>query len=252
MTGNDAVWGRPLGEVRFGPDTLHDMRSVTKSIVGLLYGIALAGRHVPAPDEPLLAQFPEYPDLAADPRRSRLTIAHALTMTLGTEWNENLPYADPANSENAMERAPDRHRFILDRPVLSEPGRDWIYNGGAVALIGRLIEKGAGQELPAFANAALFEPLGIGPTEWVKGNDGTSAASGLRLTPRDLARIGQMALAGGKWNSRVVVPPDWLDRSFRPAAVVEDGQRYQGNRVKALCSNEACKEVVVPSGGFAL
>ncbi|MFX9054135.1 serine hydrolase, partial [Acinetobacter baumannii] len=87
----DEAWGRPLGEVAFGPETLHDLRSVTKSIVGLLYGIALDRGKVPAPDQPLMAQFPEYPDLAADPARRDLTIAHALTMTLGTEWDETLP-----------------------------------------------------------------------------------------------------------------------------------------------------------------
>ena len=83
MSGTDAAWGRPLGQVSFQADTLHDLRSVTKSIVGLLYGIALAGGHVPALDQPLLAQFPEYPDLANDPARAPIKVVHALTMTLG-------------------------------------------------------------------------------------------------------------------------------------------------------------------------
>ncbi|MGO4156793.1 serine hydrolase domain-containing protein [Cupriavidus sp. YAF13] len=227
MAGPDARWGEPLGKVSFGPDTLHDMRSVTKSVVGLLYGVALASQKVPAPDQPLLAQFPEYPDLAANPKLAPLTVAHALTMTLGTEWNENVPYTDPANSEIAMEMASDRYRFILERPVVTTPGRGWIYNGGAPALLARLIEKGTGQSLPAFANTVLFAPLDIGKTEWVQGADGVpSAASGLRLTPRDLARIGQMVLAGGKWHGRQVVPKAWLDASLRPAAVVDDTRRY--------------------------
>ena len=128
---------RPLGSVTFGPDTLHDLRSVTKSIVGLLYGIALDRGLVPSPDAPLLAQFPEYPDLAADPQRAHLTVMNALNMTLGMEWDEQLPYADPTNSEIAMERVPDRYRFILDRPFVAVPGERWIYSGGAVALLGQ-------------------------------------------------------------------------------------------------------------------
>ena len=64
LGGLDAARGRPLGVVRFGPDTLHDMRSVTKSIVGLLYGIALANGCVPTPEAKLVEQFMEYPDLA--------------------------------------------------------------------------------------------------------------------------------------------------------------------------------------------
>ena len=110
FSGQDEAWGRPLGDVSFAPDTLHDLRSVTKSVVGLLYGIALDAGMVPPPDAPLLAQFPEYPDLGADPDRAKLTVEHALTMTLGMEWDEARPYTDPENSEIAMERAPDRLR----------------------------------------------------------------------------------------------------------------------------------------------
>jgi len=227
MTGQDEAWGRKLGEVAFGPDTLHDLRSVTKSIVGLLYGIALDQGRVPAPDQPLMAQFPEYPDLAADPARQALTVAHALTMTMGTEWDETLPYSDPRNSEIAMERAKDRYRFVLDRPVLVSPGQGWIYSGGAVALLARLIEKGTGSRLSAFAKAALFTPLEIDKVEWATGDDGVdSAASGLRLTPRDLARIGQVMLAGGRWQGRQVVPRAWLDQSVRRAAMADDGRHY--------------------------
>ncbi len=83
--------GQSLENVKFGPETLHDIRSVTKSIVGLLYGIALAKGRVPALDTPIVAQFPEYADLGRDPERERITIRHALTMTLAMEWNENAP-----------------------------------------------------------------------------------------------------------------------------------------------------------------
>ncbi|MGY3476312.1 serine hydrolase [Bradyrhizobium ottawaense] len=110
FTGEDEVWGAPRGRVAFGPDTLHDLRSVTKSILGLLYGIALDLGKVPAPDQNLIAQFPECADAATDPRLQRLTVAHALTMTLGFDWNEDIPYQDPTNSEIQMEQSPDRLR----------------------------------------------------------------------------------------------------------------------------------------------
>lgn len=69
--GEDFKLNEPLGHVRFTPDTLHDVRSITKSVVGLLYGIALADGRVPEPHEPLLRHFPEYPDLAEDPGAPR-------------------------------------------------------------------------------------------------------------------------------------------------------------------------------------
>lgn len=227
LAGTDA--GRsPLGIIRFEPETLHDMRSVSKSVVGLLYGIALAERRVPAPETNLLSQFPEYSDLSVDPARQLLTIRNALTMTPGTDWDElMLPYTDPRNGETAMNNAADRYRYVLERPVIEPPGERWIYNGGATALLARLIEKGTGRQLHEFAREALFEPLQIENSEWRRGMDGEPiAASGLRLTPRDLVRIGTMILSGGRWNGRQVVPAEWLAASFAPWISMPDGQQY--------------------------
>ena len=113
---------RPGVVVTFGPEVLHDLRSVSKSVVGLVYGIALADGKVPPPEAKLYEQFPEYTDLAKQPGRDRLTIGHVLSMTLGVEWDElTIPYGTAGNSENAMEAAPDRFRFILERPIVGEP-----------------------------------------------------------------------------------------------------------------------------------
>lgn len=123
--GHDERWGQPLGEVVFGPTVKPDLRSISKSIVGLLYGIALDKGNTPALDHPLLDLFPAYQDLAQEPVRQRMTVEHALAMTLGTAWDETLPYSDPRNSEIAMDLADDRYRFILDRPMVVEPGERW-------------------------------------------------------------------------------------------------------------------------------
>jgi hypothetical protein len=63
--------------IRFGPLILHDLRSVTKSIVGLLYGITLAAGRVPRPEAKLYEQFPKYREHANDPARQLLTVGHA-------------------------------------------------------------------------------------------------------------------------------------------------------------------------------
>lgn len=226
-SGEDENWGTPLGKVGFDAETLHDLRSVTKSIVGLLYGIALDRGLVPPVDAPLLAQFSDYPDLAADTAKAGLTIEHALTMSMGLEWDENRPYTDPLNSEIAMENAPDRYRFILEQPVVAEPGTRWIYSGGSVALVGALIARGTGKSLSDFANEALFTPLGIDQFEWNSGPDGVpSAASGLRLRPRDLLRIGTMVLNHGEVDGKSIVSRDWIEASLKPAIETGDGLHY--------------------------
>ncbi len=230
-TGDDENWGIPLGRVAFGPEVIHDLRSVSKSVVGLLYGIALAEGKVPPPEAKLYAQFPEYADLAVQPGRDRLTIAHALSMTLGIDWDElTIPYGDPRNSENAMVDAQDRYRYILERPIVGEPGVKWVYCGGATALLGHLIARGTGEKLLGYARRALFEPLGFGASEWTLDPHGEPhAASGLRLLPRDLLKIGQLVLAHGVWNDRQIVPAEWVTRATTPVVAIEGrgGYGYQ-------------------------
>ncbi len=254
--GVDFAWGTSLGVVEYGPDTLHDVRSVTKSVTALLYGIALGEGRVPHPAEPLLRQFPQYPDLAADPERARLTVEHALTMSLGLEWREDLPYNNPANAEIAMELAPDRYQYVLERPILELPGARWTYCGGASALLGRLIADGTGQPLPQYARAALFAPLGITRFEWMAGADGVaSAASGLRLAPRDLARIGELVLADGASDGRQIVPASWIHAMLQPRLQTDWGGQYgyqwyietiAGHRLVAGMGNGGQRLIALP------
>ncbi len=223
--GADEVWGTPVGNRQHGPDTLHDLRSVSKSVVSLLYGIALADGLVPPPGAPLLAQFPEYSDLST-PQRDAITIADVLTMRMGTAWNENLPYSDPANSEIAMEVAEDRIRFILEQEMIQTPGEVFNYSGGATALLAELITRGSRKPLDIFAQERLFTPLGIRRFEWVRGADGRpSAASGLRLSARGLMRIGTLVLQDGRVDDVQIVPAQWLSDALTPR-VTADPLRY--------------------------
>lgn len=254
--GEDFTWAQSLGAVEFGPKTLHDIRSVTKSVTALLYGIALGEGLVPPPAEPLVRRFAQYPDLAADPQRALLTVEHALTMSLGLEWREDIPYDSPANAEIAMELAPDRYRYILERPILEPPGTRWAYCGGATALLGGLIADGSGRSLSQYGQEVLFAPLGIGDFEWMAGADGVpSAASGLRLAPRDLARIGELVLAEGTWDGQRIVPADWLRAMLQPRIRTSWGGQYgyqwyidsvQGHRGVAGLGNGGQSLYVLP------
>jgi len=151
-----------------------------------------------------------------------------LTMTMGTDWDESsLLCSDPRNSETAMDNAPDRYRYVLERRVVDMPGAHWTYCGGATALLARLIAKGSGKTLHEFARENLFDALGMGATEWATGRDGEPfAASGARMSVGDLARIGMMLLHGGKSGERAIVPAEWITRCITPVISADEVRRY--------------------------
>lgn len=225
--GTDERWGAPLGTVDFSSTTLHDLRSVSKSIVALLYGIALFEGRVPALDVPVVESFPSYQDLSRDQQRRAIRISHVLSMTMGLDWNEDLPYTDRRNSEIAMERSFDRYRYVLEQPIVETPGQRWRYSGGATAILGHLIAKGTGMSLLEFARARLFAPLGIVTTEWTPGSNAEpAAASGLRMRAPDLARVGQLMLQQGRWGDRQIVPSSWIAACVTPNVTAFEGVQY--------------------------
>ena len=99
-----------------------------------------------------------------------------------------------------------------------------------------------------FARAKLFGPLGIEDVEWVTDYYGVPwANSGLRLRPRDLAKVGQLVLDGGRWQGVQVVPEDWIAASTRPSMQAGDwgcGYGYQW----WLCKTSSGIEVVEGAG----
>lgn len=247
LEGDDELYGRRKSGVVFGPDLLHDVRSISKSVVSLLYGIALADGTVPPPDAPVLPAFPEYADLAEEPGRAAITVHELLAMTMGTEWDEELPYSDPKNSEIAMNRAPDSLRYVLDRPLVAEPGTRWTYNGGATEVAAALIARGNGGDFLAFAEERLFAPLGITEYRWITDYyDRPHAASGLRLRPRDTARIGQLVLDGGVWNGERIVPAGWIETAT--AVHAEAGYGCDYGYQWWLCPLESGQRLVEAAG----
>jgi len=156
--GDDECWGVPLGNVAHGPETKHDLRSVTKSVTSLLLGIALERKLIGSIDEPMFNWFPEYSDLRT-PDKERISLRHLLTMSAGFEWDEFIPYNDPKNSEVRMLMSSDQYRYTLEQPVASPPGQVWNYNSGGSALLGAVVSKAAGNALDRVAREFLLEPL---------------------------------------------------------------------------------------------
>jgi CubicO group peptidase (beta-lactamase class C family) len=229
FSGSDEVPGRFYGRraenVSFDADTLHDIKSASKSVASLALGIAIDRGLIRSVNEPIFSFFPELSDLRS-PERDRIQLAHALTMTMGLQWIEAIPSNEDDNDEVRMHRASDPCRYVLGLPVTAPAGEGFFYNTGALTLVSAIIRKATGRPLDEFARENLFEPLGITGIEWIRVKGDTDAGGGLRLRPRDMAKIGQLVLAGGRWNDRQLVSKAWVESSTALKIKATDNQSY--------------------------
>ena len=213
--GTDERWGEPMGERVLDRDSLHDLRSISKSVTSLLLGIALGDGADAALAKPLVSFFPQAPE---NPGVERITLHHALTMSAGLAWNEmTVPYTSDENDELRLSTTSDPVGYVLSRPVEHVPGETWYYNGGLSQTIAGVIQELIGMPADAYAAEVLFGPLGITEYEWL-GDPAwdpkmPAAASGLRLRARDLAKIGSLVLNDGRWQGTQVVPATWIAAS---------------------------------------
>lgn len=204
--------GRLVVEQYFGgadSTTLFDVRSVTKSIVSAVTGIALSRGRLPG----LAATVGAYigaPN-TLDPGDSATTIAELLTMTSGYQWNET-----SGSDYNSWVTSPNRVQFLLDRAQAGPP-RPFTYNSAAVHLLGVLVQRAAGAPLPEFTDSVLFTPAGMTSAVWEPLDSGTvNGGSGIALTGRDLLRYGQLLLQEGRSGDRQIIPADWVHAMTAP------------------------------------
>ena len=204
----------------FDRDTLHETHSATKSVNALLIGIAIDQGLIRGVDQAIASFFPEYADVfAADKGKAAISLKDCLSMTAGLSWDESLPYTDPRNDHVAMNNTRDPIRYVLERPLATKPGTRFVYSSGISIVLGEIIHKASGLRADEFAERHLFAPLGIRDYHWQRyPNQLVQTGGGLSLRPRDMAKIGSLALNGGRWRGKQVVSESWIRESIRQRA----------------------------------
>jgi CubicO group peptidase (beta-lactamase class C family) len=226
FSGSDEINGRRVENVTFDVGTLHNLKSVSKSVTSLAVGIAIDRGLIRSVNEPIFSFFPELSDLRSA-EKDRVQLVHVLTMSMGLKWVEATPATgDDDNDEARMHIAWDPCRYVLALPVTAPAGQEFFYNTGALTLVSAVMRKATGRRLDEFAGEALFGPMGITDFEWTRVRGDSDAGGGLRLRPRDMAKIGQLVLAGGRWNDRQIVSKAWIETSTAAKLKATDDQSY--------------------------
>ena len=219
--------GYIVSETYFGTATADQAReiySVTKSFIATLIGIAQDQGIVPAVDTPIADLLPAERLGQLDAAKRGITLQDTLTMRMGLGWNEtDWGYV-------GVLRAEDSVQYMFNLPLQDPPGTQFLYCSGCSHVLSAIIQARTGQTAADFAADNLFAPLGIRDVTWEASNDGTTLGGwGLKLTPREMAKLGYLYLHEGAWDGRQVVSPEWVQAATtqQTATDGELGYGYQ-------------------------
>jgi CubicO group peptidase (beta-lactamase class C family) len=206
--------GRLVAEEYFNgshADSLNDVRSVTKSVVSTLAGIAERRGELRI-DETIAEHLSPWSS-HIDEAEASIQVRHLLTMSGGWTWDESTTAA-----YNEWVLSSDPVAYVLQRAHAAQPGTTFRYNSGETHVLSVVVQDAVGRDLSAFAAEHLFAPLGIRRVRWEVFPDGrVNGGAGLDLRARDLAKLGQLWLQGGDAGATRILQPGWLDDGTRPA-----------------------------------
>lgn len=198
---------------RFRPDQSVNVKSVSKTLLSPMVGIAIRDGLLDSVDQPLAELLPDYYEAlgrrgALDPRKEDLRLRHLLSMRTGLETTSFRNYgAWVASSDWAYDQ--------LRRPMVCDPDECHVYSTGATHLLGVILARRAGKSLRRYMIDELFHPLSIPLGEWDRDPQGRYlGGNNMSLRPRDMLKFGQLFLDGGSYGGRQLVPESWIRQSW--------------------------------------
>ena len=204
--------------------TIHNVASVTKSLMTTLIGIAVDQGKVDL-DNPMVSFFPDRTVDNLDSRKQTITVRHLASMSSGLQCESDPD--EPTLRE--MVASQDYVQFILDRPVAWEPGERFIYCSPAIHLLSPILQQATGMTALDFASRNLFGPLGFGEVAWPSDPQGYTDGWGeILLDPHDMAKLGFLFLHGGEWGGRQIVSREWVEQATAPQVATPDGEDPYG------------------------
>jgi CubicO group peptidase (beta-lactamase class C family) len=202
-------------------DAAHDVRSVTKTVVGLLVGIAIDKGYIKSIDQPI-GDFlsPIAGNISLE--KAAIKIRHLLTMSSGFQWEELI-----SSGYNDWITSPNQMQYLLNKPLVYQTGQTFTYNSAGVHLLSIIITQATQMSTVSFAKQYLFEPLGIGDRNWEVDKQGyCNGGAGLRITPHDMIKIGRLILNCGEYNGNRIVSTAWIDQSILSQISTNNAQPY--------------------------
>ena len=198
----------------------HHIFSCTKVFTSTLIGVAIEDGYIGGLDDYILDYFPNNTFANMDSRKEAITIKDLLTMTSGIAWIDNVDYYQMAFNLNWV-------KYVLDQPMVHQPGEVWNYNSGGSHVLSAILDKQTPNGTFDYAKTRIFDPLNITNYSWNLDRQGIpNGATLLHLTPRDMAKFGFLYLNNGTWNGTQLIPTSWIAEATASLIGVEFDQGH--------------------------
>ncbi len=209
------------GPYAFRQGELTTIQSVSKSFTALAVGIAIDKKWLSGTEQTVEILLPHLQGVNWTEEKSRITLADLLTMRAGLQGNEETDSLLPA----------DYARYVFSHPMAALPGTVFNYRTALTNAFWDVLNvslKSKRITPEKFMDSLLFRPLQIKKYDWrYKNKQGQAElGGGLFLAPRDMAKLGQLILTGGRWNGKQVVSSSWMEKATK--AQVHFSPRYWG------------------------
>lgn len=198
--------------------------SMTKSVVSMLTGAAIADGYIGSVEDLVTDYLPQLKGSSYDGVRVR----HVLQMASGTEWNENYadPQSDVATSPNDML---ELMQFMGSKQRVAEPGERFNYNTGETNLAGAIVRAAIGNNLAAYLTEKIWKPYGMeSDATWISHGPNAGELGGccVSATLRDWGRLALFAMTNGELpDGTQVLPDNWM-RESTTASPASDNYGY--------------------------
>jgi CubicO group peptidase (beta-lactamase class C family) len=204
------------------PDQPANVKSVSKSVLSAIVGIAIAEGHIESADQRIVPYFERHLRHGDDDRKREITVGHLLSMQSGLERTSGPLYGRWVTSPNWVS-------YALSRPIVADPGGARLYSTGNSHLLSALLTQATGRNTWDYAREKLAEPLGFTLPRWPTDPQGIYfGGNEMRMTPRAMVRFGELYRNGGVYEGRQVVPAEWVRESLRPRAALRRGTEEYG------------------------
>lgn len=191
-----------------GLDQPANLKSLSKTVLSLIAGIAIDRGVIDALDQPLLDLLGDRAPAGPTAGAERITVEHALSLQTGLASTSGRNYGRWVQSDNWV-------AHVLTRPMVAEPGQRMIYSTGSSHLTAAALVSASGRSVLDLARDWIGRPLDIRFPNWMSDPQGIHfGGNEMRLSPRALARIGELYRRGGRLDGERVVSADWITDSW--------------------------------------